>query len=145
LISRTGDPTTLYYDAQQVNEYLKVVGKVLLPLVSESVVHAREKRRPKGAKAFRGDAYVREVSGSPVILSRFFDAATTERHLFVVNRSFANVARTLLTMGGAVSKVSRLNHSTGEFDPVRLQGRPRRDLPLTIPPGGAQLYRLQRS
>ena len=145
LISRTGDPTTLYYDAQQVNGYLKVVGKVLLPLVSESVVHARERRLPMGARPFRRDGYVREVSGSPVILSRFFDAATTERYLFVVNRSFANVARTRLRMGGAVSKVSGLNMTTGEFDPARLEGRPRRDLPMKIAPGAARLYLLHKA
>ena len=145
LISRTGAPTELYYYAQQVNEYLKVVGKLLLPLVSESVVHANEKRRPKGVQAFKGDASVREVSGSPVILSRFFDAATTERYLFVVNRSSAKMASTLLTMGGAVNRVFKLNISTGGFDPVRLSGRQRSNLPMKIPPGGARLYKLQRN
>ncbi|HET7272129.1 MAG TPA: hypothetical protein VFI90_13710, partial [Rubrobacter sp.] len=125
LISDTGQQTELYDYAREVNGYLKVVGRVLLPLYSESVVHARERRLPMGARRFRGDRYVREVSGSPVILSRFSEEGTTNRYLFVVNRSFANVARTRLKMGGAVSKVSRLNITTGEFDPVRLVGRPR--------------------
>jgi hypothetical protein len=144
LISLDGQQTALYGYAQRVNAYLKVVGKVLLPLISESVVHAQERRLPRGTKPFRGDGYVREVSGSPVILSRFQKAGTTDRYLLVVNRVSANTARTRLTMGGAVSRVSRLNTTTGGFDPVRLWGRPRRDLVLTIPPGGARLYLLQK-
>ncbi|HEX6708817.1 MAG TPA: hypothetical protein VF068_00670 [Rubrobacter sp.] len=145
LISDTGQQTESYDYAREINGYLKVIGKVLLPLISESVVHGQVKRLPMGARPFKSDAYVRSVSGSPVILSRFFDAATTERHLLVVNRSFANVARSRLKMGGAVSKVSRLNIATGAFDPVRLAGRPRRDLQIKMPPGGARLFRLQRS
>ena len=145
MISSTGQPTALYDYASEVNSYLKVVGKVLLPLFSESVVHACERRMPMGAKPFREDRYVRDVSGSPVILGRFRDAGTSARYLLVVNRSFANRARTRLTMGGAVSRVSKLNISTGAFDKIRLQGRPRRDLVSTIQPGGARLYLLQKA
>lgn len=145
MISTTGQQTALYDYASEVNTYLKVVGKILLPLFSESVVHAREQRMPMGAKPFRGDRYVRDVSGSPVILGRFRDVGTSDRYLLVVNRSFANRARTRLTMGGAVSRVSKLNISTGAFDKVRLQGRPRRDLVSTIQPGGARLYLLQKA
>jgi hypothetical protein len=144
LISQDGQQTALYDYARELNGYLKVVGEILLPLFSESVVHAQATRLPTGAKPFRDDGYVREVSGSPVILSRFQKDGTTDRYLLVVNRSYADTARTRLTMGGAISRVSRLNVSTGEFDPVRLQGRPRRDLVLTIPPGGAGLYLLQK-
>jgi len=143
LISLDGQQTALYGYAQRVNTYLKAVGKVLLPLVSESVVHAQEKRLPKGARPFRRDAYVRAISGSTVILSQFSEDGTTKRYLFVANCSFANTARTRLTVGGAVTKVSRLNITTGEFDPVRLVGRPRRDLPIRIAPGAARLYLLQ--
>ncbi|HJQ30107.1 MAG TPA: hypothetical protein VJ827_12260 [Rubrobacter sp.] len=141
LISDTGQQTELYDYAREVNGYLKVVGKVILPLVSESVVHARERRLPMGARRFRGDRHVREVSGSPVILGQFSEEGTAYRYLLVVNRSFANVARTRLKMG--VNTISRLNITTGAFDPVRLVGRPRRDLPMKLPPGGARLYRLQ--
>jgi hypothetical protein len=144
LISLDGQQTALYGYALRVNAYLKVVGKVLLPLIFESVVHAQERQLPRGAKPFRGDGYVREVSGNPVILSRFQKAGTTDRYLLVVNRLVAKTARTRLTMGGAIRRVSRLNITTGEFDPVRLRGRPRQDLVLTIPPGGAGLYLLQK-
>ncbi len=149
LVYETGDPpevvkTALYDYASEVNGYLKVVGKVLLPLLSESVVHARERRLPKGAKPFRGDGYVRDVKGSPVILSRFQKAGTTDRYMLVVNRRSADTARTRLTMGGAVRRVFRLDVATGTFDRIRLGGPSRRDLTLALPPGGARLYRLQK-
>lgn len=145
MISDAGQPTSLYDYAREVNIYLKVVGKVLLPLFSESVVHARERRLPMGAKPFRGDRYVRDVSGSPVILGTFREAGTSARYLLVVNRSFANRATTTLTMGGAVSRVSKLNTTTGTFDKIRLQGRPQRYFVSTIQPGGARLYLLRKA
>ena len=90
LVSRDGVLTPLYAYAKRANDYLKVAGKVLLPLTSESVVHANETPLPKGAKAFKADGYIKSVSGSSVILGRFRDpAGGTERYLLVTNRSFA--------------------------------------------------------
>ena len=144
LISLDGQQTALYDYAQRVNRYLKVIGKVLLPLFSESVVHAQESRLPLGARPFKRDAYVEEVSGSPVILSRFRKTGTTDRYLFIANRSFNEVARTRLTMAEVVRGIFRLDIATERFVKDRLVGRSRRELPLSIPPGGARLYLLRR-
>ncbi|MBA3388275.1 MAG: hypothetical protein M3397_11585 [Actinomycetota bacterium] len=51
LISSTGQRAPLYGAAARVNNYLQVIGKKLLPLVSESVVHADEKNPPRGTRA----------------------------------------------------------------------------------------------
>ena len=98
MISRDEVLTPLNAYAKRANERLKVVGKVLLPLTSESVVHANENPLPKGAKAFKADGYIKSVSGSTVILGRFRDpAGGIERYLLVTNRSFANAAQTRLS------------------------------------------------
>jgi hypothetical protein len=116
-----------------------VIGKELLPLRSESVVHARMKRLPRGAKAFRADNYVKSVAGSPVILARFGNpAAATERHLFVANHSPANRATSRLTLSGAVDKVYQIDGKTGGRVPVELGGT--RELRFSIEPGRARLY-----
>jgi hypothetical protein len=144
LVAKDGTPTPRYEYATNANEYLKVMGRELLPLTSESVVHARERRLPRGAKAFKADNWVRAVSGSPVILSRFKDPnGGTERYLFVANRSFLKAAETRLTLSDSVSAVSKLDTETETFVPVTLQGTPPRNLPLQIPRGRAQLYRLE--
>lgn len=143
MISENGQRTPLYDYARRTNAYLRVVGKVLLPLVSETVVHAREKRLPKGAKPFRKDGFVREVGGDPIILGRFRKAGTTDRHLFVANRSFSNAARNRLKFSGSVKRVFELDPTTGRFTRVRLQGSPPRNLPLRMAPGAAQLYLLR--
>jgi hypothetical protein len=146
LVTRGGQLTSLYQYATNANDYLRVVGKVLLPLTSESVVHARKRRLPRGAKAYRADGYVRVVSGSPFILSRFKDLnGGTERYLFVVNHSFLKAAETRLTLSDSVSEVLRLDTETETFVPVPLQGTPPRNLPLKIPRGRAQLYLLRIS
>lgn len=141
LLSVDGRRTPLYDYAGRVNRYLSVVGKALLPLTSASVTHARERRLPRGAEAFRGDSYVRAVDGSPAILSRFWNpAGGTARYLFVVNRSFAGIARIRLTFTRRVRGVFRLESGTGEFARVPLEDRVLR---LKIPPGGARLFRLR--
>ncbi len=148
LIGRDGNPTPRYYYAQNANKYLSVIGKVLLPLTSESVVHAKEgKRLPRGAKAFKPDRYVRAVDGSRVILSRFLDESTVtnDRYLFVANRSFLKASETRLTLSDLVSEVSEVNSETGEFQPVALTGTPPRNLVVKIAPGRARLYLLQTS
>jgi hypothetical protein len=140
LVSRDGELTPLYAYAKRANDRLKVVGKVLLPLTSESVVHANENPLPKGAKAFKADGYIKSVSGSSVILGRFRDlAGGTERYLLVTNRSFANAAQTWLKLSDSVSKVLELDSQTGTFVPVAQQG----SIILSITPGGARLYLLR--
>ena len=115
--------TPLYADAKRANERLKVVGKVLLPLTSESVVHANKNPLPKGAKAFKTDGYIKSVNGNSVILGRFRDlAGGTERYLLVTNRSFSHAAQTWLKLSDSVSKVLELDSQTGTFVPVAQQG-----------------------
>ena len=142
------EPTPRYYYAQNANNYLSVVGKVLLPLTSESVVYAKEgKRLPRGAKAFKPDSYVKAVDGSRVILSRFLDESveTADRYLFVANRSFLKAAETKLTLTDLVSGVSEINSETGQPEPVTLTGTPPRNLLVKVAPGRARLYWLQTS
>jgi hypothetical protein len=137
-----GVRSPLYAYAKRANDRLKLIGKVLLPLISESVVHANENPLPKGAKAFKGDGYIKSVSGSSVILGRFRDlAGGTERYLLVTNRSFSNAARTLLKLSDSVSKILELDSQTGTFRPVAQQGSIR----LSIPPGDARLYLLRNN
>lgn len=141
LLTESGKRTPLYYYAKRVNGYLKEVGKALLPLTSESVVHANEDPLPSGATAFpeNGDGYVRSVSGSKVILGSFSSTAGgTDRYLLVVNRSFSEQAITKLTLDGSVSKVSELDSSTGTFTEVTLND-------TALDPGRARLYLLQKT
>ena len=138
LVSVNGRRTQLYDYAQRINRYLRVVGKVLLPLTSESVAHAGEKSLPRGAAAFKGDRYVKSAAGSPVILSRFRKPGVrTERHLFVANRSFAKHAETRLRLSGSVKVVYELDTKTGRYRKVSRKLRPK------IVPGGARLYLLR--
>jgi hypothetical protein len=142
LVSRDGELTPLYAYAKRANDRLKVIGKVLLPLTSESVVHANENLLPKGAKAFKADGYIKSVSGSSVILGRFRDpAGGTKRYLLVTNRSFANAAQTRLRLSDSVSKVLELDSQTGTFVPVAQQG----SIILSIAPGYARLYLLRNN
>jgi hypothetical protein len=148
LIGKDGAPTPRYYFAQNANQYLSVIGKVLLPLTSESVVHAKEgKRLPQGAKAFKPDGYIKAVDGSRVIMGRFVDesAQTTDRYLLVANRSFQGAAETKLTLSDVVSAVSEVNSETGALEPATLTGTPPRNLVVKIAPGRARLYLLQAS
>ena len=148
LIGRDGNPTVRYQYATNANKYLSVIGRVLLTLTSESVVHAKEgKRLPHGAKAFKPDSYVRAVDGSRVILGRFLDESikTGDRYLLVTNRSFLKAAESKLTLSALVSGVSEVNSETGELDPVTLTGSPPRNLLVKIAPGRARLYSLRTS
>jgi hypothetical protein len=147
LIGRDGNPSLRYQYATNANEYLRVVGRVLLPLTSESVVHANDRRLPRGAKAFKADSYVRSVDGSPVMLGRFLNEGTetTDRYLFVANHTFLRTAETKLTLSGLVTGVSEVNSETGEPEPITLMGTPPRNLLVKIAPGMARLYLLQTS
>jgi hypothetical protein len=103
------------------------------------VVHARVKRLPRGAKAFKADGYVRSVAGSPIILGRFKDPTTpSERHLLVANHSYANRAASRLTLTSAVREVHEIDPRTGARVPVEL-GRTR-ELRFSLEPGRARLY-----
>jgi hypothetical protein len=142
LISRDGVLTPLYYYAKRANNYLRVVGKVLLPLTSDSVAHANEEPLPHGATAFKADGYVTSTSGSPVILGKFRKpAGGTDRYLLAANRSFAKEAETKITLSGSVSKVLELDSQTGTFASVAQQGT----LVLRMAPGEARLYLLRTS
>ncbi len=145
LVSTSGRPTRLYDYARRVNAYLRVMGKALLPLVSESVVHAREERLPRGAKAFKADGYLSSVSGSPLILGRFRKPGAPDvRFLFAANRSFANLAKSRLTLSRSVRGVYKLNTGTGKFVRVALQAAGgRRYLGMKLARGEAGLYQLR--
>jgi hypothetical protein len=139
LITRDGQRTLLYRYATNANRYLKVIGKQLLALESESVVHARTRRLPRGVREFKEDTYVRSVAGSPLILGRFGSRTTpTERHLLVANHSYANRATSRLTLTGAVKEVHEIDPTSGARVRVDLQGT--RELRFTIEPGRARLY-----
>jgi hypothetical protein len=144
LVSASGKLTPLYTYASRANAYLRVIGEALLPLVSESVVHAREKRLPRGAKPFQASGYISSVSGSPLILGTFRKPGVLDaRYLLVANRSFANAAKNRLTLSRSVRGVARPDTDTGEFvsvSPQTAQGR--RYLGLTLARGAALLYRL---
>jgi len=142
LVSRDGVLTPLYNYAKRANDYLRVVGKVLLPLTSDSVAHANEEPLPHGVTAFKADGYVTSTSGSPVILGKFRKpAGGTDRYLLAANHSFAKEAETKITLSGSVSKVLELDSQTGTFASVAQQGT----LVLSIAPGEARLYLLRTS
>lgn len=142
LVSRDGVLTPLYNYARRANNYLRVVGKVLLPLTSDSVAHANEEPLPHGATVFKADRYVTSTSGSPVILGKFRKpTGGTDRYLLAANRSFAKEAETKITLSGSVRKVFKLDSQTGTFASVAQQGT----LKLRIAPGGARLYLLRTS
>ncbi len=123
---------------------LKVVSKTLLPLTSESVVHAGESTLPPGTTAFSADEYVRSISGSPAILGKFYrSVGETERHLLVVNRSFSNTASIRLTLRSSVGEIYLLDSRTGAF--ARITPQSGNVLPVSIAPGKARLYLLRRT
>jgi hypothetical protein len=144
LVSLDGRLTPLYEYTKRANAYLKVIGKVLLPLTSESVVHAGESTLPPGTTAFSADAYVQSSSGSPAIIAKFYKSAgETERHLLVVNRSYSNMASTRLTLRSTVREVYLFNSGTGTF--ARITPQSGNVLSVSIAPGKAQLYLLRRT
>jgi hypothetical protein len=138
-----GVPTERYEYAKRVNAYLRVIGGVLKPLVSESVVHAGVKRLPRGAAAFKPDGFVRSVSGSPVIIGKFYRSspADTERHLLVVNRSLAKAASTVLSLSDAVTEIREYDAETGTLGEP--SGSTRLDLRMAA--GTARLFVLQKA
>ena len=149
LITLDGERTPRYDYATRANEFLRKVGRILLPLTSESVNHFGEKRLPLGAKPFKGyPSYVKAASGSAAILGLFKGSdASTERYLLVVNRSPNKAATTRLTIPGTVGNVKEFDPSVeapGDpfVPPQSLAGNPR-ILTVTLKPGRAILYRLR--
>jgi hypothetical protein len=150
LVSLDGGLTPLYDYAKAVNEYLKVVGKALLPLTSESVVHAGEDPLPIGATAFGPDpaeaGYIESTSGSPVILGKFLQSSIEdERYLLVVNRSFTSEAQPRLKLYPSLQEVLKLDSGTGTFGPVDQQEYNEYVLQPSIAAGRAELYLLRRT
>ncbi len=123
---------------------MRAIGKVLRPLVSETVAHAGipRKRLPRGATAFKPDDYVSAVRGDPVIISKFYRTSPddTERHLFVMNRSFAKRANTQLKLSGAVAEVRDYNAEGVPGDPYLPASR---SIAVRMKPGAARLFSLQ--
>ena len=150
LITLDGDTTVRYDYATRANEFLRKVGKILLPLPlgSSSVTHFGEKRLPRGAKPFKGyPSYVKAASGSAAILGLFKESdSSTGRYLLVVNRSPNKAATTRLTIPGTIGSVERFDPTaseTGRFVPATLVGDPPRFLTATMGAGRAILYRLR--
>jgi hypothetical protein len=145
LVSASGELTPLYHHAKDVNGYLRVMGKEILPLVSESVVHAREERLPWGAKPFKADAYIRSVGGSRIILSKYRKrGVSATRYLFVANRSYAEAAKSRLVLSDSVRGVRKFDIGSGSFTSAtlgRVNGH--RYLGLRLAPGAARLYMLR--
>ncbi len=152
LVTVNGQLTPLYTYATRVNSYLKVVGKALLPLTSESVVHAGEDPLPRGTTGFSPDNYLQSTSGKPVILGKFYkSAADAERYLLVVNRSFSSstdsdstTEGTKLTLDASVREVLKLNSATGTFAQVAAPEYENRILKPSLKAGRAELYLLRR-
>jgi hypothetical protein len=150
VVSKDGRLTALYDYAKRVNSYLRVVGNALLPLTSESVVHANEHPLPRGTTAFSVDGWVASTGGSPAILSKFRKPATEiERHLLVANRWFSgDPVSTQLKLDASVIEISELDSSTGTFTQVA-QKEPGQVEPLQLTvqndPGRARLYLLKKS
>jgi hypothetical protein len=145
LISReTGQPTQTYDRAREVNEYLRKVGKQLLPLTSEAVMHTGVKKPKPGVQPFKANNYVKAVSGDRVILGKFRGTEEEpERYFLVVNHSLAELADTELTLTGSVTKVSRFDVATGNYIVLTTpEGTPLRNLSLVLEPGRAELYKL---
>jgi hypothetical protein len=144
LITLAGDRTPLYDYAKRANDFLRKVGEVLLPLTSVSVTHFGERRLPRGAKAFKGNTYVRAASGDPAILGFFSDPGdSANQYLLVVNRSPNRASRTRLTIPGTVRDVYGFNTETGVFEQASLTGDPPRFLNVSLGAGRARLYRLR--
>ena len=112
-------------------------------------MHKGVKKAKPGVQPFKADGWVRAVSGSPVILGRFFrnSVEDPDRYLLVANRSLANATEnTWLTVSDSVVEVSRFDTSTdpGTYVPVALEGTPPQSFQVDLKAGRAELYRLRR-
>ncbi len=147
LVSRDGTPTGLYFAAQRINrDYLRPVGRQLLPLTSESVTHFGEADPPMGVEVFTGDDWVASATGDAAILSRFrAREADRTRWLLVANRAFDTSSTTTLTLARSLRAVEEFETSAERFVPVYRSGGPAaRTLRVRLGAGEARLYRLHR-
>ena len=114
-----------------------------------TVMHTGIKKPRPGVQPFKAGGGVKAVSGSPVILGRFFQDSfrDTERYLLVTNRSLAAPASTRLTVSDAVVGVSEFDTGTdpGTYDPVTLEGTTSRSFQVELEAGRAKLYRISWS
>lgn len=140
LVTVGGERTPLYAAAKQLNVgWLRPVGRELLPLVSESVVHANDVPLPAGATAFAPDARFASVDGDPVVLGVFAAPSPGDaeaRWALVANRSF--------TAKAAARLVVRPGYAVARFDPAHaayaaVEGSA---VSLALAPGAAALLRL---
>lgn len=144
LIAKDGTEGPLYGLVQRLNRtYLSPVGRQLLPLVSELVVHANESPLPSGTVGFAPDEFVSAVSGAAVILSRFRHPQPdrTDRLLLVANRSYDAAAQVSLTFGDGVERVFEFAPAGSTYRPVPLSGA---TTTVALDPGAARLFRLAR-
>ncbi|ONI72384.1 hypothetical protein BWI15_20320 [Kribbella sp. ALI-6-A] len=141
LITVDGKRTARYAAAKNINTtWLHPVGRRLKPLVSESVVHANETPLPNSTVGFTPTDLVTGVTGNPTVIGTFRsrDAAVTDRWLLVANRSHSAAARTTLTFNSdKVTGVDVFHPVSAKYDATRGAG-----LPISLPPGGAQLLHL---
>jgi hypothetical protein len=143
LVGLNGAKTESYFWAKKLNlEWLAPVGSELLPLVSESVVHANETPVPSGGPVgFSPDGYLQSVSGT-VLVGRFASQSTKDRWLFVANRSRDEAVNARLVTNTAVVRgISR-------FDPAGRSYHAQSDasqISVSLAAGAAALYRLSVS
>jgi len=138
LLTVDGRRTPLYYSARDVNNhYLKQVGKVLLPLTSESVQAANLAAPPAGLPAFSGDAYISATSGDPAVLGRFMQSGVSTRWVLVANYSRHDAATVRLTVGSAVTGVDSYDPAHNRWTSISKSG-----LSLKLAAGAARLLRL---
>ncbi|MFC0436222.1 hypothetical protein [Kutzneria buriramensis] len=144
LIDLNGAKTDRYAASQALNHtWLAPVGKELLPLVSESVVHANENPQTNGTNPFTPDGYLTSVAGT-VVLGRFrsADSSVKDRWVFVANRSNTASVDVMLTTDTAAV------HGVGRFDPSTGGYTPQSDAPciaVSLDAGAAALYKLSAS
>ena len=152
LVARDGTPTALYFAAQRINQdYLRPVGRQLLPLTSESVTHFGEAVPPLGVEVFTGDTWVASASGAAVVLSRFREPGDhgerpghRTRWLLVANRAYDAPSTTTLTLGTSVREVEEFETSAERYEPAHQPGGPAsRTLTVRLEAGAARLYRVR--
>ncbi len=136
LITVEGQRTPLYSAAKSINNnYLSRIGKVLLPLESESVQGANIATLPSGLPDFTADSYVQSVDGDPVVVGRFTGSDANTRWVLVANYSRHEGAAFTLAVGSAVK-------TTESYDPAHDRWSTATGTRFTLAAGAAQLFRL---
>jgi hypothetical protein len=141
LITTDGRRTPLYAAASTLNRtWLQPVGRLLKPLVPESVQHANDAPLPVGTTAFASGNHLATATGDPVILA-LFRSATDDgvRHLLITNRSPEQPAVARIGLNQAkVAAVSSFTPADGTYAPAV----PPTTLTVELAAGAAALYRL---